>query len=115
MRQAGVIAAAGLYALEHHIDRMADDHRRIRGMAELLASVEGLEVDLGKVQTNMVYVGTRGTGRRATEIVPLLAAEGLWALDEGVWTLRFVAHLGLDEADVEEAAGIVERTVARLR
>lgn len=114
MRQAGILAAAGLYALEHHIARLADDHRRIRAMAERLARVPGLEVDLGKVQTNMVYVGTRGTGRRAAEIVPLLAAEGLWALDEGVWTLRFVAHLDLDDADVEEAAAIVERVAARL-
>ena len=115
MRQAGIIAAAGLYALEHHIDRMADDHRRIRGMAERLAAVDGLQVDLDKVQTNMVYVDTRDTGRKAAEIVPLLADEGLWALDEGVWTLRFVAHLGLDDGDVEEAAAIVERTVTRLR
>jgi len=114
MRQAGIIAAAGLYALEHHIDRMADDHRRIRAMAERLATVSGLGVDLGKVQTNMVYVGTRGTGRKAAEIVPLLAAEGLWALDEGIWTLRFVAHLDLDDADVEEATAIVTRTVERL-
>ena len=113
MRQAGIIAAAGLYALEHHIDRMADDHRRIRAMAERLATVPGLEVDLGKVQTNMVYVGTGGTGRKAAELVPLFAAEGLWGLDEGIWTLRFVAHLGLDDADVEEAAAIVARTVGR--
>ncbi len=114
MRQAGVIAAAGLYALEHHIPRLADDHRRIRAMAERLARVPGLEVDLARVQTNMVYVGTRGTGRRAAEIVPLLAAEGLQALDEGVWTLRFVAHLDLDDADVEEATAIVERVAGRL-
>jgi threonine aldolase len=114
MRQAGIIAAAGLYALEHHIDRMADDHRRIRGMAERLAAVDGLQVDLGTVQTNMVYVDTRDTGRKAAEIVPLLAADGLWALDEGIWTLRFVAHLGLDEGDVEEATAIVERTVTSL-
>lgn len=114
MRQAGVVAAAGLYALEHNIGRLADDHRRIHAMAERLATVEGLDVDLDRVQTNMVYVGTRGTGTRAAEIVPLLAAEGLLALDEGVWTLRFVAHLDLDDADVEEAAAIVERVVERL-
>jgi threonine aldolase len=115
MRQAGILAAAGLYALDHHIERMADDHRRIRAMAERLANVPGLDVDLGKVQTNMVYAGTRRTGRRAAELIPLLAAEGLWALDEGVWTLRFVAHLGLDDADVEEATAIVERVAERLR
>jgi threonine aldolase len=114
MRQAGIIAAAGLYALERHIARMADDHRRIRGMAERLAVVPGLGVDLARVQTNMVYVDTHATGRKAADLVPMLAAEGLWALDEGVWTLRFVAHLGLDDADVEEAGAIVARVVGRL-
>lgn len=115
MRQAGIIAAAGLYALEHNIDRLAEDHRRIRRMAERLAGLPGLEVELWRVQSNMVYADTRGTGRKAAELVPLLADEGLWALDEGVWTLRFVAHLGLDDADVEEAGEIVARVVERLR
>lgn len=114
MRQAGIIAAAGLYALEHHIERLADDHRRIRAMAERLSRAPGLDIDLPKVQTNMLYVGTRATGRKAVDLVPLLADEGLLALDEGVWTLRFVAHLGLDDGDVEEATAIVERVVARL-
>jgi len=114
MRQVGIIAAAGLYALEHHIERLADDHRRIRGMAERLSRVPGLDIDLARVQTNMLYVGTRETGRTAADLVPLFADEGLLALDEGVWTLRFVAHLGLDDDDVEEAAAIVERVVARL-
>ena len=62
----------------------------------------------------MVYAGTRGTGRRAAELVELLAAEGLWCFDEGPYLLRFVAHLGLEAADVEEAAAIVARVVARL-
>ncbi len=115
MRQAGIIAAAGLYALEHNIARLADDHRRIRGMAERLAAVPGLEVELWKVQTNMVYADTRGTGCKAAELVPMFAGEGLWALDEGPWTLRFVAHLDLDDGDVEEAAAIVARVVGGLR
>ena len=80
MRQAGILAAAGLYALEHNIDRMAEDHRRARLSAERLARVPGLRVDLGKVQTNMVYADTRGFGnarrrhgpasRRSRRLVP---------------------------------------------
>ena len=62
MRQAGILAAAGLYALEHNIGRMAEDHHRARHLAERLARVPGLRVDLDKVQTNMVYAETRELG-----------------------------------------------------
>ena len=114
MRQAGILAAAGLYALENNIERMADDHRRCRQLAERLAKVPGLDLDMSKVQTNMVYVGTTGTGLPAAELVPLLEAAGVACLDEGVWTLRFVTHLDVDDAGVEEAGEIVARVVERL-
>ncbi len=114
MRQAGIIAAGGLYALEHNIERLADDHARIRAMAKRIAAAPGLAVDLDAVETNMVYADTRATGRRAADLVELLAADGLWCLDEGPYLLRFVAHLGLDAAAVEEAGEIVARVAGRL-
>lgn len=114
MRQAGIIAAAGLYALEHNIARMAHDHRRARGLAERLARVPGLEIDLDKVQTNMVYAGTRGAGLPAPDIVRELEAAGLWCLDEGPWTIRFVTHLDVDDADVEQAGELTAAAVERL-
>jgi threonine aldolase len=113
MRQAGILAAAGLYALDHDIERMADDHRRCRVLAERLAKVPGLDVDLSKVQTNMVYVGTTGTGLPALELVKRVDAAGVRCLDEAPWKLRFVTHLDLQEGDVEEAAEIVARVVER--
>jgi threonine aldolase len=113
MRQAGIIAAAGLYALEHNIERMADDHRRCRSLAERLAKVPGLGVDLTKVQTNMVYVDTTGTGLPAKEIVRRLAEAGVLCLDEAPWKLRLVTHLDVDDADVEEAGEIIARVVER--
>jgi threonine aldolase len=113
MRQAGILAAGGLYALEHNIERMADDHRRCRVLAERLAKIPGLDVDLSKVQTNMVYVGTTGTGLPALEMVKRLEAAGVWTLDESPWKLRFVTHLDLQEGDVEEAAQIVAQVVER--
>ena len=62
----------------------------------------------------MVYVGTTGTGLPAAKLVPLLEAAGVACLDEGVWTLRFVTHLDVDDADVEEGGEIVARVVERL-
>ncbi|HEX5641593.1 MAG TPA: low-specificity L-threonine aldolase [Thermoleophilia bacterium] len=103
MRQAGVIAAGGLYALRHNVARLADDHRRARRLAEALAELPGLDVDLGSVQTNMVFAGTRGTGVPAAELVGLLAAEGVLCLDEAPWSVRFVTHLDVDDDDVEVA------------
>ncbi len=114
MRQAGVLAAAGLYALEHNIERMADDHRRARALAQRLARVPGLEVDLARVQTNMVYVKTAGTGHTAAQVMAALEERGVLCLDEAVDQLRLVTHLDLDDAGVEEAGEIVAATVERL-
>ena len=107
MRQAGIIAAGGLYALRHNVARLADDHRRARRLAEALAALPGLDVDLGTVQTNMVFAGTRGTGVPAADLVERLAAEGVLCLDEAPWTVRFVTHLDVDDEDVEAAVAAV--------
>jgi threonine aldolase len=112
MRQAGIIAAAGLYALEHNVARLADDHRRARALGERLAALPGLDVDLGKVQTNMIFAGTRGTGVPAADLVTRLAAGGVLCLDEGRWSVRFVTHLDLDDGDIEQTAAAVERVLA---
>ena len=111
MRQAGIIAAGGLYALRNNVARLADDHRRARRLAEALAALPGLEVDLGSVQTNMVFAGTRGTGVPAADLVERLAAEGVLCLDEAPWSVRFVTHLDVDDAGVERAIAGVTRVL----
>ena len=113
MRQAGIIAAAGLYALRHNIERLADDHRRARGLGERLARVPGLVVDQRKLQTNMVFADTHGTGLPAARVVELIGAEGVLALDEAPWSVRFVTHLDVDDAAVEEAGETVARVLER--
>lgn len=112
MRQAGIIAAGGLYALRHNVGRLADDHRRARRLAEALAALPGLAVDLGSVQTNMVFAGTRGTGVPAPELVERLTASGVLCLDESPWTVRFVTHLDVDDEDVEAAISGVRHVLA---
>ena len=111
MRQAGIIAAAGLYALEHNVARLADDHRRARELAERLTAVPGLSIDLATVQTNMIFAGTRGTGMPAADLVARLAEAGVLCLDEGPWTVRFVTHLDLDDEDIGLTATAVERAL----
>jgi threonine aldolase len=112
MRQAGIIAAGGLYALRHNVARLADDHRRARRLAEALAGVPGLDVDLATVQTNMVFAGTRGTGVPAAELVERLAASAVLCLDEAPWSVRFVTHLDVDDEGVEAAIAGVQRALA---
>lgn len=114
MRQAGIIAAAGLYALRHNVARLADDHRRCRLLAERIADAPGLTVDLARVQTNMVFADTRATGMRGAEVVARLAEAGVLAIDEGPYLIRLVTHLDVDDADCEEAAAIVAATMEAL-
>ena len=67
MRQAGIIAAAGIYALDHHVDRLAEDHERARALARGLAELPGIAVDADRVETNIVIFDVRGTGLTAEE------------------------------------------------
>lgn len=97
MRQAGILAAAGLHALEHHVDRLADDHRRARRIGEELSGMAGVSVDLETVQTNMVYVDIEGTGRDGAAWVDALDARGIATHATSPTSLRFVTHLQLDD------------------
>jgi threonine aldolase len=112
MRQAGIIAAAGLYALRHNIARLADDHRRARALAERIAAAGGLAVDLEAVETNMVFADTRPSGLRAAVVVKRLAARGVLCLDEGPFVVRFVTHLDVDDAGIEAASEIILSTMS---
>lgn len=102
MRQAGVLAAAGLYALEHHVDRLADDHANAARIAELLAQRVPGSVDPATVETNMVFVDT---GRsNAVELAADMAKSGILVGATGPVTLRLVTHLDADAAGCLRAA-----------
>ena len=102
MRQAGILAAAGLYALEHNIERLAEDHARARTLAEGIDALEGFSVDLDAVQTNMCYIELTG-GQSGQEAVAALAERGVDLLDLGPTMLRAVTHLHVDDDDIEHA------------
>jgi len=114
MRQAGILAAAGLFALRHNVSRLAEDHRRAHALGERLATVPGFSVDLRSVETNMVFASTRPSGRRASEVARLLCEAGVLCLAESPWKIRFVTHLDVDDADVAEAGDVVAETMAAL-
>lgn len=108
MRQAGVIAAAGLYALEHNVGRLADDHRRARAFAEAAAALPGLGVDLPRVQTNLVFMtvdpahpmGKADGGSPA--LVERLRERGVLVSGRGQ-RVRAVFHLDVDDAGLDRA------------
>jgi len=102
MRQAGVLAAAGIYALENNIQRLSEDHKRAKNLASAINSIEGFEVDLDGVQTNMVYVDITD-GRNANEVVEALAEKNVHVLALGPQMLRAVAHLHIEDRDIETA------------
>jgi threonine aldolase len=103
MRQAGIVAAAGVYALDHHVERLADDHARARRLADGLAAA-GLPVDPAQTETNFVQLDTRPLGLTTSEAVERLAAKGVLlsaTIHPGI--LRAVTHLDVDDAGIEHA------------
>ncbi len=102
MRQAGVLAAAALHALDHHIDRLADDHAHAALLAEGLRQVDGVVVD--GPHTNMVFVDLPAD--RAKGAVEALAGRGV--LVTGLYRMRWVTHLDVARADVERAVDIAQ-------
>jgi threonine aldolase len=107
-RQSGIAAAACLYALDHHVERLAEDHAHARRLAEGLAAMKGVRLDPGAVETNIVMFEVDD----APELVRRLAPEvDLQALDER--RIRAVTHLDLTKRDIDRALAEVERALRR--
>ncbi len=102
MRQAGVIAAAGIVALTQMVDRLAEDHARAQRLAQALANMPGLQVDLQRVYTNMVYVDLEPP-HTATDFAQRLAALGVRVHPVGPRRLRLVTHYGIEDEHIAQA------------
>jgi threonine aldolase len=102
MRQVGILAAAGLYAVKNNISRMADDHENARFLATQLAYIEAFRIDMNRVQTNIVLADIV-SGQTAEEVLGLMKRVGVLAVPFGPRTLRFVTHLDVTQADCAEA------------
>jgi len=104
MRQAGLLAAAASHALDHHVDRLADDHALAQRLAEGLEGIEGLKVEAP--HTNIVFVDLTGAAQaRSSELLAHLNQQGILAT--GLYRLRFVTHLDVDAAGVDRAVAAI--------
>jgi threonine aldolase len=113
MRQAGVIAAAGLVALEKSPGRLHIDHENAMRLAKGIAEIPGLEIDPSKVKSNIVIFDCGKTGRTAVEICDALREKDIWALDTAVYSVRFVTHCDVDREGIEKALVALREVVGR--
>lgn len=109
MRQVGVLAAAGLYALEHHVDRLAEDHAHARMLAEAVAKLPGISLDARLVQTNILVIDISPFGLPPKAAVDRLRSHGVLVIPFGPTHLRAVTHLDVDHDGIERAIGAFER------
>jgi len=111
MRQAGVIAAPGIVALEKMVDRLREDHDNARYLAEGLARVQGIYTDLPSVQTNIVIFDVGSLNMTGSQFVAQLERKGVKALDHGGALVRMVTHRGIEREDVRRALEAVKQIV----
>ncbi len=109
MRQVGVLAAAALFAIEHHVDRLERDHHHLRRLTEGLAQIDGLSIDPDDFPTNIAYLETT---RDAQEVVDRLKKEGVLVNAMGPRAIRAVTHLDVDEAGIDLAIAGFKRAMA---
>ena len=114
MRQAGVAAAAALYAVENHIERLAEDHRNARVLAQAVADTPGLRLDPPEVDTNLVWFEVDPELGSAKEVAAVLKQRGVRVHPAGPHTLRACTHLDVSAAQAERAALILRQSVAAM-
>ncbi len=111
MRQAGVLAAAVLYALDHHLDRLAEDHRNARLLAEAIASTPGLRLDPPEVDTNLVWFEVDPTLGTARDVASALKERGILVQAAGPQVLRACTHLDVSAAAAARAADVLRKAL----
>jgi threonine aldolase len=113
MRQSGIIAAAGITALEQMVDRLAEDHENAKRLAEGIARTEGLSIELNRIQTNIVYFDIADNRFTAEALVGQLADRGIKILKVAPNRLRAVTHYGISAEDIDLALAAMSEIMAR--
>jgi len=111
MRQAGVLAAAGIVALTEMVDRLVDDHVNARKLAEGLAEMPGLSIDLSRIKSNIVFFELTRAGMTVEQLVKMLDNEGARMLPVGVGRIRAVTHYHITAEDIDYTLGVVSRVL----
>ena len=111
-RQAGILAAAGLHALDHHVERMAEDHANAKWFAERVSALQGVELVYADTQTNLVFLDVAPSGLAAETVSQRLRERGVALAMRGGTTFRAVTHLDVTRADVEQAAKALQEALA---
>jgi threonine aldolase len=109
MRQAGIIAAAALYALENHVERLAEDHANAQVLADAFANTEGFALESGPVETNLVWIAVDPAMGSAAEVAAYLRSRGILVAVLGPQVIRACTHLDVSREDVECAASVIRQ------
>jgi len=112
MRQAGVLAAAGIVALTEMVDRLAEDHANARKLAEGLAAMPGLAIDPSQIKSNIVYFGLTRADMTAEQLVQQLDDQGARMLPVGIGRIRAVTHYHISAADIDYTLGVFSKVMA---
>ncbi|MDP6829762.1 MAG: threonine aldolase family protein [Alphaproteobacteria bacterium] len=112
MRQAGIIAAAGVYALEHHVERLAEDHENARTFSRAIAQIPGIKMIFDRCETNLVFFDVSETGMDAATVAENLLAHDVRIGAMGPYRMRAVTHLDIAAGQLEEAAEALRKVVS---
>jgi threonine aldolase len=110
MRQVGILASAGIYALDNNIERLAEDHDNATLFAQGVSQIPGIGIDLETVHTNIVVMDITGLGMDSNRAMGMLQKNGCLVVVFGPRKIRAVTHLDVNEEDVSEAIGIFQKT-----
>ncbi len=109
MRQSGILAAAGIYALDHHYERLKEDHENAKYFARELSRIKNVRIDVNEVETNLVYFGIEGRSPKWVE--EQLHERGVWLFAERPNEVRVVTHLDVDRAGIDRSLEIIKSVV----
>jgi threonine aldolase len=113
MRQVGIIAAAGIYALGHHLERLKEDHQNAKRLAVGLKEFKGVSVDPKHVETNIIIFDVADTGMTGSQVAEAMKKEGVLIHPFGKTQIRLVTHLDVDAEDIEKALKTFEKVLGR--
>ncbi len=113
MRQAGIIAAAGIYALDHHVERLKEDHQNAKRLAVGLKEFKGVSIDPKHVETNIVIFDVANTGMAAAQVADAMKKEGILTHAFGKTQIRLVTHLDITAEDVEKGLKRFEKVLGK--